>query len=72
MAFSVMFAGAIFVLVEVPWLNTEKLFMGTLQGCLAPAKKAAKDGTANLDQQLTATTTATDLEQEPKKAENKV
>ena len=51
MSFAVLFAGAIFVLIEVPWLNTEKLFMGTLQGLFAPAKKKDKAQSPNIVKQ---------------------
>ena len=44
MSYSVLISGMIFVMVETPWLNTEKLMMGSLQQFLAPRRKSEERG----------------------------
>ena len=39
MSYTILFSGLVFVLVETPWLNTEKLFMGSLHQLISPTKK---------------------------------
>ena len=39
MSYTIFFSGLVFVLVETPWLNTEKLFMGSLHQLISPTKK---------------------------------
>ena len=43
MSYAILFSGIVFVLVETPWLNTEKLFMGSLHKLMSPPTTKEKD-----------------------------